>query len=96
MKKGIHGGEMFYLTLQDAGVEIVNDCDLMEILFPGYWSQALYANYSWEEMSCAVVKWCMENDAHYYAREKHEFIIYEAVHEAKDAGKSVVVVENMS
>ena len=41
-------------------------------------------------------KWCDKFDAHYYAREKHKFFVWEAVEEAKENNKKIVIIENMS
>lgn len=40
--------------------------------------------------------WCAEHNAHYYARPRDRFSTYEAVDEAKERGKTAVVVEDMS
>jgi hypothetical protein len=77
-------------------VTVISICDLMDLLYPGYWTDQLYKNISWEESSEFVRRWCKTNGAHYYAREKVNFSKAEAVHEARNLGKRIVVVEDLS
>jgi hypothetical protein len=77
-------------------IEVVNICDLLEILFPGYWEAGKYKDHTWDVTSKAVIKWCEDNDAHYYGAPRESFSIYTGIREAEAAGKSKVVVEDMS
>jgi hypothetical protein len=77
-------------------IEIVNICDLLGILFPGYWDNCNFTKYDYEETRNKVVEWCEANDSHYYARGRENFFIWEACNEAEALGKSKVVVEDLS
>lgn len=75
------------------GVSVIDICDLMESLFgPQIWG----AGPGWDEEVAAVKKWVTENDAHYYSHEKQGYNPVIGAIGAKHAGKTVVVVENMS
>ena len=77
-------------------IKVISICDLMDILYPGYWEKQLYKHITYEESSEWMRKWCETNNAHYYAREKTRFSKNEAEYEARQLGKSIVVVEDLS
>jgi len=76
------------------GIKVIGICALIDVLFPDYWGNP---NYTYTDTNKAVMDWCEVNDAHYYADVRENFwIIGHGVREAKEAGKSVVVVEDLS
>lgn len=67
------------------GIRIVNVCNI-----------GIPAGATWEE-SCAYVKdWCKANDAAYYGAPREDFSYHAAVSGAKAAGKTIVVVDDLS
>lgn len=50
--------------------------------------------YDYESM--LVMQWCASQNAHYYAADSFDFSLSDADHDAKFAGKSIVVVDNLS
>ena len=50
----------------------------------------------YEEQGKLVMAWAAKNDALYYARPRESFFESEAVNLARKAGKSVVIVEDLS
>jgi hypothetical protein len=50
------------------------------------------------DTQCKVLKAFMEThpNAHYYGRPNEDFFIFEAVQEAYDKGKDVIILDNMS
>lgn len=79
---------------QMVDVKVINICDLLENLFPGYFDGKVRPGF--DETGEAVIEWCKKNDAHFYARCREDFFMWEGVDEASSAGKTVVVVEDMS
>jgi len=72
--------------------KIVNICRLIDKLFGNNW-----ANHpSYEETGKAVMRWCKENKASYYAAPREDFYLRRACEQAKSEGNSVVVVEDLS
>jgi len=76
------------------GIKVVGICALIDALFPDYFENSL--DYTYAAVSDAVMKWCEENDSAYYADVREEFWVGHGISEAKEAGKSVVVVEDLS
>lgn len=70
-------------------VRVVNVCDLIDIFCDA-------GVHGYKDQSNAVIQWCRNSGAHYYARPKENFFIDEAIEEAKNQNKSVVVVEDLS
>ncbi len=80
-------------------IKVVNICDLLITLFgPNHYStfhgMPGYVDYS--EQNAAVMKWCKENNAHYYAADREDFSQYEAKCQAAALNLSTVVVEDLS
>ncbi len=76
-------------------ISVVNICDLMfELYGPDYFNTT--TSRSWDEESKAVIDWCDEHNAYYYAACREDFSIYDAANQAEKAGKILVVVEDMS
>lgn len=77
-------------------VDVINICDLLECLFPGYFDSDAWMKIGFDEEGEAVIKWIADNDAYYYGKPKEDFFIGEAVRECAELGKYLVVVEDMS
>ena len=75
------------------GVKVINICALIDVMLPDYWGNP---NYTYKETNKIVMDWCEANDAHYYADVRENFWVGHGVREAKEAGKSVVIVEDLS
>jgi hypothetical protein len=75
------------------GVTVINICKLIDVILPDYWGNP---DYSYEDECKVVMDWCEANDAHYYADVREEFWVGHGVREAKEAGKSIVVTEDLS
>lgn len=72
-------------------VEVITIIELLKELFGDNWHLK-----SHEETNKAVKAWLVENNAHYYAEEKHKFSPYVGMRQAEEAGKSIVLIENLS
>lgn len=77
-------------------VEAVNVCDLLEVLYPGYWEKELYTTITYESSRERIESWCTDHGAIYYARGREEFSLYEAAAEAMERGLTRVVYEDLS
>ena len=77
-------------------VEMINICDLLGQLFPGYWDNLNFLKYDYADTCDKVNKWCEANNAHYYARGRESFFKWEACDEAIALGKTKVVLEDLS
>ena len=73
-------------------VKVVNICRLLDNLFGTDWSQRP----SYEDSGRAVMRWCKENKASYYAADRENFNLHYACEQAKGQGHNVVVVEDLS
>jgi hypothetical protein len=72
--------------------KVVNICHLIDHLFGADWSK----HPTYEESGKAVMRWCEDNNAAYYAADRENFFIRAACEEASKEGKNVVVVEDLS
>lgn len=72
-------------------IKVVNICDLLDVVRPNW-----LKDFDYERESASVMGWCRENGAHYYAAPREDFSKYVAVREAEEAGKGIVVVEDLS
>ena len=77
-------------------VQVVGHPDLLDVLFPEYWNTPYEQRPSYETMSDAVFAWCEANNAHYYAADREDFSYISAAFRAEEAGKTVVVAEDLS
>lgn len=75
-------------------VKVINVCDLMDVLVPGWSGEFGAAAYS--KAGAAVMAWVNAHGAHYYAADREDFSQTCAAFEAERAGKRVVVVEDLS
>lgn len=65
--------------------------------FPGqFFDSPVYQADGYEGQCARLTAWCEANNAHYYARPKEEFFVWEAREEAFRAGKPLVVLDNLS
>ncbi len=86
------------LTNSEA-VKVVNICDLLITLFgPNHYStfSGMPGYVEYGAQCAAVIKWCKENNAHYYAADREDFSQYEAQSQAAALNLSTVVVEDLS
>ena len=76
------------------GVAVINVCTLLDRLL----GRDRYErnDVTYEEETKAVRNWLHVTGAHYYAAPREKFNEYTAIREAKKAGKTAVVVEDMS
>jgi hypothetical protein len=72
-------------------VQVVNICDLLDAVAPNWLD-----NYNYDANSAKVFEWCEANNAHYYAADREYFSKIEAAWQAEEAGKKIVVVEDLS
>jgi|TARA_Y100000310_G_scaffold338657_1_gene428970 hypothetical protein len=72
--------------------KVVNICHLIDHLFGADWSK----HPTYEESGEAVMRWCEDNNAAYYAADRENFFIRAACDQASKEGKNVVVVEDLS
>jgi len=84
------------LTFEDRTVATVNICDLLDLLYPGYWSARRYLDIDYAVTGPAIDEWCAAHGAYYYAAPRDEFSVSDAVLNAADRGLSVVVLEDLS
>jgi hypothetical protein len=73
-------------------VKVVNICRWLDFTYGLDWSNRP----DYETTGKALMAWCEANDSHYYARCREDFSEPEALIEAVEAGKTTVVVEDMS
>lgn len=83
-------------TFEGRTVATVNICDLLAMLYPGYWSARRYLDIDYTASVSAVDAWCEAHGAYYYAAPRDEFSVSDAVGIAADRGLSVVVLEDLS
>ena len=83
-------------TFEGRTVATVNICDLLAMLYPGYWSARRFLDIDYEASLAAVDAWCEAHGAYYYAAPRDEFSVSDAVLLAADKGLSVVVLEDLS
>jgi hypothetical protein len=75
-------------------VKVINVCDLMDVLVPGWSSE--FGMEAYRRAGAGVMGWVNEHGAHYYAADREDFSMTKAAFEAERAGKRVVVVEDLS
>lgn len=77
-------------------IKAIGICDLLDVLYPGYWSESLWQKYTYEETSAAILNWCKENNWFLYERPDTDFFEYEAYNLAREAGAVGIVFSNLS
>ena len=83
-------------TFEGRTVSAVNICDLLDLLYPGYWSARRYLDIDYTVTGPAIDVWCAAHGAYYYAAPRDEFSVSDAVLDAAARGLSVVVLEDLS
>jgi hypothetical protein len=89
----VGGVEVMYRD-RVTGVAVINVCRLLDRLFGS--DRYDRPRVSYEEESEAIRNWLHVTGAHYYAAPREDFNEYTAVRQAQEAGKTAVVVEDMS
>jgi hypothetical protein len=84
------------LTFEGRTIAAVNVCDLLDLLYPGYWSARRYMDIDYADSQSVIEEWCSAHGAYYYAAPRDEFSVSDAVLIAADKGLSVVVLEDLS
>ena len=69
----------------------VSVVELLEYLYGALWIDVPYST-----TSESIKKWIEDHNAFYYARPHEDFFLWEAVDLMKEAGKCIVVVEDLS
>jgi hypothetical protein len=80
-------------TVTILGINITN---LLTFLFPDYFDMSKWTSRDYTQDREAVKKWCAENSAYYYARDRENFSLSEAREDAAKQGLKVVVYEDLS
>lgn len=75
-------------------VTTITVCAVLDQTLPGWATD--YTDGAYERECAAVREYCEKNNAHYYARDNEDFSKYEAQREAHEAGKTLVVLDNLS
>ena len=83
-------------TFEGRTIATVNICDLLDLLYPGYWSARRYLNIDYADSQSVIEEWCATHGAYYYSAPRDEFSVSDAVLNAADRGLSVVVLEDLS
>jgi hypothetical protein len=88
------GGIPYTLYSEDGVfmVKSVNICDWLDHTYGNDWSK----HPDYETSGKDLMAWCKSNNSHYYAEEKYNFFMFNAIDEAIKAGKDTVVVEDLS
>ena len=73
-------------------VKSVNICNWLDHTYSTDWSK----HPDYETSGKALMEWCEKNNSHYYAADREDFFMLEAIRETIEAGKDTVVVEDLS
>ena len=84
------------LTFEGRTVATVNICDLLDLLYPGYWSARRYLDIDYADSQSVIEEWCSAHGAYYYSAPRDEFSVSDAVLITAARGLSVVVLEDLS
>lgn len=77
-------------------VTAVNICDLLPVIYPGWYELDLCFTVSYEERTAAVAAWCAAHGAHYYSCGREDFSKQQARLDAMALGLDRVVYEDLS
>ena len=88
------GGVPYTLYSEDGVfmVKAVNICDWLDITYGDDWSK----HPDYETSGKDMMAWAEENNSHYYAEDRENFYMFNAIEEAIKAGKDTVIVEDLS
>tara|TARA_R110002060_G_scaffold43373_3_gene54812 strand:- start:25 stop:339 length:315 start_codon:yes stop_codon:yes gene_type:complete len=88
------GGVPYTLYSEDGVfmVKSINICDWLDHTYGDDWSK----HPDYETSSKDLMVWCESNNSHYYSEGREDFFMFEAILEARVAGKDTVVVEDLS
>ena len=75
-------------TLTYEGVSVINEWDLL--------GQLDLRSAEYEVQTLGIMQWVKDNKASYYAAPDDQFCVFEAIDKAKEAGNTIVVVDNLS
>ena len=73
-------------------VKSVNICNWLDHTYSTDWSK----HPDYKTSGKALMEWCEKNNSHYYAADREDFFMFEAIRETIEAGKDTVVVEDLS
>lgn len=76
--------------IQDT-VQVINICTLIDEIFGEDWWKEGY-----QEINPVIMQWAKDNDVHYYAAPREDFFLWRGVRQAWEAGKTAVLVEDLS
>lgn len=86
----IGAGRVFEQIYAESTPDVVRGC-------PGQWYDSpVYRADGYRGQCARLMSWCEAHNAHYYARPKEAFFVWEAREEAFRAGKRLVVLDNLS
>lgn len=82
------------------GLMYINICGVINLIYPHpsghWWNNTVYQEDDWDAQSAKVMQYAAVHNLHYYARCKEDFFTHEAGCEARAAGKSGVILDNLS
>jgi len=90
--------DLFSYDAREEHVDVtaINVTHLLDEVIPGYWSMDFRQRPDYETSRRLIEAWCAAHGAHYYARGREDFSLYEASREAVDMGLTRVVFEDLS
>ena len=77
-------------------VNNISICELMDIIFPGYWDNQLYTQMSYDAECKAVSEWCTINNYVLYEKCDEDYFEWEAFQLATTGRYDGVVLSNLS
>lgn len=78
------------------GIRVINIGALLEVLYPGYYTNKLFLKISYEEARAKVAEWAAANDCSLYSDSREDFFVSRGVAVALREGRSGVIVEDLS
>lgn len=98
LKTEIVPSDLFSYDAREKHVDVtaINVTHLLEVVIPGYWSMSFRERPDYTTSRALVASWCEAHRAHYYAKDREDFSLYEAARQAADLGLTRVVYEDLS
>jgi hypothetical protein len=87
---------LVHIDFDGPEVRTINITDLLEVVFPGYWSMDFLQRPDYTASQAAVTDWCRTHGALHYAAPREEISRYTAACAAHAAGLELVVLEDLS